>query len=328
MTTRIAAKLCPPGAPGPAGVSSLRMTRLGSQLCGCALLGFGLACANPTFPTPSPQGPLRVAVPADLELPELQMGQVVARGVVRHTVALNQGVPGARGALWVYRPSRPAPPRGHPVVLIAAAGTSLLTGRALGEHDTAEHVAFAEEGYVVAAYELDGGWPGPGAYEAFAAAEAGLLNAEVVLHYLRERVPDTDLQTVFAVGHSSAGDVALLVAAHHPELAGVVVLNASGAGCWYHAEAVLLSMSAGLPGLGAFCTRTQARSHLARLQVPLFAFTSLEDRTVPAAEVQGLAQRAREHTEVELVIATEGDHRASMLAEGIPAAIAWMNERR
>lgn len=59
--------------------------------------------------------------------------------------------------LWVHEPVSPSPTREkYPVVLIAPAGSNLLTGMHLSAHDRSEHLPWVREGYLVVAYELRG----------------------------------------------------------------------------------------------------------------------------------------------------------------------------
>ncbi len=55
-------------------------------------------------------------------------------------------------------------------------------------------------------------------YEAFRAADAGLINARNALEYTLAKVPEVNAKQLFSVGHSSAGTLALLFAEHEPRL--------------------------------------------------------------------------------------------------------------
>ena len=92
---------------------------------------------------------------------------------------------GVAMTVWIYRPARPAPAAGRPVVLIGAAGTPLFWGMALGDGDRAEHLPWAKQGYLVVAYSLDGHVANAeddaqtrAGVRAFLGARAGLDNAE------------------------------------------------------------------------------------------------------------------------------------------------------
>src|SRR5579875_3099238 len=123
--------------------------------------------------------------------------QSVGPGVVRH-VAVIKNLRGAAETLWVYEPSNPN--RGKlPCVLIAPAGTPLIYGNQLGNGDMPEHIPYAQAGYVVVAYSLDGAVADSNhlsvgglvaAATAFANANFGLTDAESALDYALRAVPN------------------------------------------------------------------------------------------------------------------------------------------
>ena len=310
---------------------------LSSRICpvariGAASLALAAGCgpaaptALPPFPAPEPQAALDLTLP-EHTWPELGDAHPLRPGIRRHALHLMGDRPGTRGLLWIYVPEGPPPPGGRPAVLIPPAGTDVLVGKGLETLDTFEHLPYARAGFVVVAFELDGYDRGSeaGDYAGFVRVKAGLLNGVAALDFLKRRVPGVDHDRIFAVGHSSAGDAALLFAAHHPELAGVVVYNSSGDGCWYHDPGYLAHRHRWEAGFADFCQQTRARNHVHRLAMPALVFGSREDPLVSAAAVQHLADAIP--TDVELHVADRGDHYDSMRKEGIPAGVAWLTRR-
>ena len=129
--------------------------------------------------------------------------------------------------LYFYLPPGDHPPGSLPCVLIAPAGSILITGMDLGEGDRKEHLPYVRAGFAVLSYSLDGHVPDRKAAsdaqirqasQEFLAAKAGLTNAKVALEWLTARVPEVDADRIYAAGHSSAGTLALLLAENEPRI--------------------------------------------------------------------------------------------------------------
>ena len=140
-------------------------------------------------------------------------------------------MPGHSGKLWLYLPDGDHAPKSLPCILIAGAGSNLITGMSLGDGDRAEHLPYVRAGFAVLAYELDGMLPEPKPTDdaafapyirSFVDAEAGLVNMRVAVEFATTRVPSIDPDRLFAVGHSSAATLALLVAENEPRIAACV----------------------------------------------------------------------------------------------------------
>src|SRR5262249_49729733 len=108
----------------------------------------GLGCSRPG---PAPGGPPASPPVASPGAPA--GSRALAHGVtVREAEIERQGTP---MTVWIYRPAPSATGR-RPAILIAPAGTPLIWGVKLRDADRAEHLPWAERGYVVVAYSLDG----------------------------------------------------------------------------------------------------------------------------------------------------------------------------
>ncbi len=148
----------------------------GAPLGGKSSLPKG-AISLPNFPEPGPP-------------------QAIEPGIVMHDIALGPkpaprgSAPGHSGQLWLYLPEGDHAPGSLPCVLIAPAGTSLLTGIGLADGDRAEHLPWVRAGFAVMAYDLDGHRPEDNngakfeeAVDGFFRARAGLVNAHIALEY-------------------------------------------------------------------------------------------------------------------------------------------------
>ncbi|MGO9917397.1 MAG: alpha/beta hydrolase family protein [Isosphaeraceae bacterium] len=272
-------------------------------------------------------------------LPDLGPGTDLAPGIRFHEVKLGSRagatnrVPSRRGKLWLYVPAGDRPPRSLPCVLIAPAGSNLITGMDLGDRDRAEHLPYARVGFVVVAYELDGALPNRekpseqdlrGCIAAFADAGAGLVDARVALDFATTRVPVVDPQRIFAVGHSSAGTLALLIAENEPRVAGCVAFAPAVDLAIKYPPQIQQQLTQTFPPAKRLFAQLNPRTSESDIQCPVFLFYADDDAPF-AGQVHDLAQRlssAGKTVTAEHV--TEGGHYDSMIREGIPRAIYWL----
>ncbi len=291
--------------------------------------------------------------------PDLGPGQTLEPGVVRHEVPLGYNPlydglaphpspfrptmpprstrPGHSGKLWVYLPSGDHEPQSLPCILIAGAGTNLMTGMALGEGDVPEHLPWVRAGFAVVAYELDGMLPNrddptdaelKAAMQAFYAARAGLINAKIAIEYALRKVPQVDPKRMYAVGHSSAGTMALLFAEHEPRLAGCVAF-APVADTEASLDGLAVRIfSLAVPGLRTNIARYSPRNHEIQLRCPVLLFHAEDDGNVPVEESRKCAARLQAlRKTVTLQTVPTGDHYDSMIDQGVPLAIRWVQNR-
>lgn len=291
-----------------------------------------------TLSAPVDPGP--IVAPA---FPDLPPAQPVAPGVVRHEVRFGApwgpgSPPGRSGKLWVYLPKGDHAPGSLPGIVIAGAGSYMVTGMDLAEGDMPEHIPWAQAGFAVLAYELDGMVRGDPPADAefiegargFVAARAGLVNAKNAVDYLVAKVPQVDANRLFAVGHSSAGTEALLVAENDPRIKGVVAF-APGT---FDGEfgAMISGLTSHVPGIEAMRTVYDpgAQANVARLTCPVMLFTALDDDVVPPAETQGLHAKIGSWSPCPespvLHTVPSGGHYDPMLNPGIARAIDWVRE--
>jgi dipeptidyl aminopeptidase/acylaminoacyl peptidase len=293
----------------------------------CSFLALG--CRHgPAAEDPAPP-PASVALPSGAKAGATRE---LANGVTVRELELDRlGTP---MTVWVYRPAASAAGR-RPVVLIAAAGTPLIWGMKLSDGDRAEHVPWAEHGYVVVAYSLDGpveDREDAGAIEvgvrAFIRANTGLDNARAAVELALAIEPRADPERVYAVGHSSAATLALRVGAELPRVKAIVAFNPV-ADVDAHVMPFLDPIRQMEPLAPARLHASSPIAHVAALrQKPVFLFHSTDDAVVPVAESEKLAEALKPlASTTRVVIVPTGDHYHSMLERGLPAAIAWLDAR-
>jgi dienelactone hydrolase len=276
----------------------------------------------PNFPEP---GPAREIEPG-IMLREVKLGP--ARPPV--------GVPpGFCGKLWLYTPSGEHPAKSLPCVLICGAGSDLITGMDLGDGDRPEHLPYVRAGFAVLAFELDGSLQDrekatemetrQAAFR-FLNARAGLVNAHIALEYALKKMPEVDPDRISAAGHSSAGTLAVLFAEHEPRLkACVAFAPALDVEKRFDPQDVArLTMV----GLGDLCVRYSPKRNEDKLRAPLFLFHAKDDSVVPFVDSEAFASDLQSKGKpVTLDLVPTGEHYDSMINEGIPRAIAWLNEQ-
>ncbi len=292
-------------------------------LLGCLVLALcGCGGSQPSYTAPKPES-----------LPDLNKGQTLQPGVVFHEVTFtHEGIP---NKLWVYLPEKLASAK-IPCVLIAPAGSTLLTGMKLGTGDRPEHLPYVKAGYAVVSYELYGDV----AEKATAAQElrgirefqkvrAGLVNARNALAYAQSKVPAIDPEQIFTAGHSSAGTLSLLVAEHESAVKGCIAfapvtdvvqrINSQPGG---------KDLSRQISGLPKFLEESSPRTHIAKLNCPVFLFHARDDQIVPVKESADFAAELKKtNQQVTLVEVPHGGHHEGMIQTGIPDAINWLNRR-
>lgn len=276
----------------------------------------------PNFPEPGPA----VEIAPGVMLREVKLG--VARPPLGSP-------PGHGGKLWLYLPQGEHAPRSLPCILIAGAGSDLVTGMDLGDGDRPEHLPYVRAGFAVLAFELDGVPEdrrnptemdmGRSMFQ-FLAARSGLVNAHVALEYALAKVPEVDPSRITAAGHSSAGTLALLFAENEPRLkACVAFAPAIDLEKRFGPQAV--AQLKGM-GVGDLVVRGSPKNQADRLQAPLFLFHARDDSNVPVEDSEAFAALLKTKGKaVTLDLVPNGDHHDSMINPGIPHAIAWLNEQ-
>lgn len=198
--------------------------------------------------------------------------------------------------------------------------------------DRDEHLPYALAGYVVVAFDIAGALPSePNAWEtakgmlAFREAAAGLDSASAALDLSLERY-SIDERRVYAVGHSSAGTLALLVAAFDSRIKAVVAFAPVTDVVSWFPEELHSALEKGMPGHSAFLRTASPITHADRLaRKPVFLFHAKDDSVVPPQETQRLFDAMVDRdVATRLAVVSTGDHYDTMMDEGIPRAIEWL----
>jgi dienelactone hydrolase len=289
----------------------------------------------PTAVAPAVKRPWTMPV-----LPAPGEGVEIEPGVWLHEVELRGGggpggkLPGHSGKLWLYLPDGDHDPKSLPCILIAGAGSNLITGMGLGDGDRAEQLPYVRAGFAVLAYELDGMLPEPkptndAAFapfvRSFLDAEAGLVNMRVAVEFATTKVPSIDPGRLFAVGHSSAATLALLVAENEPRIAACVAFAPQVDVKEFIPTQAQQALAQLVPGANQFFTRFNPRDGEEKFHCPLLLFVALDDPIVKIQAIRGLEERLKGmNKSVVLATVPTGGHYDPMINTGIPLAIRWL----
>jgi dienelactone hydrolase len=245
--------------------------------------------------------------------------------------------PGARMAMGVYLPAGDHQPRSLACVLIAPAGTPLIHGNALdGDLNNPEFIPYIRAGYAVVEFSLDG-WMPKGdesnaafatAYRQFSAASAGVKNADAAFRFARS-LPLVNPNQIYIAGHSSAATLALLYAAHQPQLAGCI---AYAPAVDVESDAQQLLSNPGIeqlmPGIRQFVKRTSPVSHVNRFKVPILSFHSQGDQATSASENRQFCDRLKQAgVDVTYIEVPGNDHYQTMISPGLKRGVDWLAAR-
>ena len=333
----------------PASDSSKGMVQLAIVLAGIfAFFGMCLAIFLAVAfqgRNPAPQvthgSPLPVTEAPVPTFPDLGTARILQPSGVRMYFVQMPGssIPGHSMAMRLYLPPADGPPQSIPCVLVAPAGTNLLRGNDMDADDYhAETLPYAEAGMAVVFYSLDGGMADSenatdgqfaDAYKRFRAAAGGVINARNALEFVLAKAPQVNPALIFAAGHSSAGTVSLLLAGNEERLAGCLAY----APCT-DVEARLgpvlqdIAVQQLLPGVKDFIKQTSPRNQVDNLHCPIFLFHADDDSNVNVSESRNYARQLNDAgVDVEFVTVPTGEHYQSMIQDGVPRGIQWINKQ-
>ena len=219
-----------------------------------------------------------------------------------------------------------------PCVFVAPAGTRMLYGSAIDDEDSPEHLPYAYAGFAVVAYELSGDVPdshgphvtfgqiAPGIRQ-FMDAEGGVDNARAAIDFVLHKVPEVNPARLYCAGHSSAGTVALDVAAADKRIRAVCAY----APCCDVTQRWgddLPKLETVVPGVTDFAAQVSPINHASEFHCRVFVFHADDDQNVSTANVwaflNALLAAGKPYG---FSSVPTGGHYQSMIDEGIPRGI-------
>lgn len=236
-------------------------------------------------------------------------------------------------AVWVYRAAgwTDAP---RACVLIAASGSTGITGASLSEDDVAEHIPYVAEGCIVIAYEVNGAFDANGdperyveAMRQFVLAEGGVENARAALRAARAVEPRIDSSRLFVAGHGSGANVALLVAAREPGIRAAVAFAPMSDVIAGIGPIVLEALDQSTPGLKAFLESSQPDALAKDVRCPTMLFHAEDDLAAPIDQTRSLAAAmSAAGNAPTLIEPKQGGHVQAMLDQGLKQAAGWLGQ--
>ena len=232
--------------------------------------------------------------------------------------------------VWLYRPTGAGEDRSpRPLVVVPPAGSNLVTGMGLADGDRPEHLPYVEAGFCVAAFAISGAEPArlddEAAYQrsmqAFAASELGIADARRAISVAMAHLP-VDEKRIVVAGHSSAGTLALQVAAVDDRVDEVIAF-APVTDLVANFGDNFAVIEREIPDLTAKLRAYSPLALVPRLDKPVFLFHARDDQVVLPQETEALAAKLgywAERVEVD-----SGGHYDSMIVEGLPKAIDWID---
>lgn len=280
-----------------------------------------------------------IPVPTFADRSESEPFQVAA-GVSRIVIPLGEqggyySTPGMGGMIWVYLPAGEHAMGSLPCVLMAASRYSVDVGAALDSLDEDEYVTYAQAGFVVVAYELDGRNDAEmfnvaaeqKQFAAFADSCAGMVNARNAFQCMLQRFPEVNPQQIFTAGIYLSSIQALLFAEHEPRIAGVVAI-APTIDVPAHLG-VLLLRSNPQPGFIDFATQSSPSTHVKQLKSSVFIYLEEEDEPLlpnQAKEIKAFVAALKKQGTDATLMAVKSEFNGRV-DEGIQPSIKWLKEQ-
>ena len=317
---------------------------------GLAYVGFGklkdasIYANQPDFGDPTSLFPIdQIPAPASFSNVQISRREGISPGGLPgrteyYTVTMQpdgEDNAGLAMSLRIYMPGGEHEAGSLPCVLIAPARTNLMVGNRLDDgsyHD--ETLPYAKAGMVAVTYSLDGACDLQSAtdqqlrraYLEFRAAAAGVVNGRNALEYVLQKVPEVDPNRIYCAGHSSAGTVSLLLAAHEPRISGCIAYAPAAD---VEAELAEILKDAGasllLPRLADFLKQSNPMTHLNRIKCPVFLFHARDDSNTPFHRTNTFAVQAKAAgVQVTFSPVDRGGHYQSMIDQGIPLGVQWL----
>ena len=266
--------------------------------------------------------------------PSLPAAQKLEEGIIVHKVRTNKD--DEASDVWIYLPEKTSQEK-LPVILVTAAGSYLWNGTSLDEGDQPEHLPYVKKGYAVIAYETPGSLDKINVNKAtdeqffkaakdFKNSKAGLLSLQNALTYALEKIPLLDTERVFIAGHSSAATHSLLAAANEPRVKAAIAY-APATDLEKRLAEMLAPFDQGIPGFKSFIKDSSPKNNIPKIKIPIFIFHATDDSVVPIEDTKMfVSELQKSNANVTFLIADNGDHYDSMIQQGIPKAIEWLNK--
>ena len=268
-------------------------------------------------------------------------------GVIRHEIRfadqkenvahMGDKAPGKLMQLRIIIPENHVEGTKIPLVLVAPAGTNLMTGIHMPDRKyTAETQPYVDAGMMVCVYTIDGVKPDGELTVSLLNylhfwlrnAEGGTINGRIALDYVLDKFPDVDRNRIYTAGHSSAGTAALQLASADSRIKK----------CAAYAPICFLDRRLGpvlddpqiskeVEGIHDYVRGWSPHRRVEQFHCPVMVFHAVDDGNEPWQNTRDFAKLlTRNGKDIKMVSSRRGGHYQSMIDEGIPSAIRWFND--
>jgi len=295
-----------------------------------SILFFSTSCQAQPNKADSDKQEVKTTKNQAADFPPIGNPKKITNGILVYEVKLNQG--NRTNKVWVYLPEKPTKDK-IPCVLIAPAGSRLIDGASVGEGSRPEHLPYVKAGFAVISYDIDGEPKDESeestieAATAFKNSNAGLINQKNALDYALAKFPAINSEKIYVAGHSSAATHALLVGANEPRVKGIVAYAPATDVEKFIGEG-LDAFDDYISGFRRFILQSSPINNVSKIKVPVFLFHAEDDSTVSIKMTEEFEKKLKQsNADVTFVKAKSGDHYDSMIKQGIPKAVDWLNKQ-
>lgn len=258
----------------------------------------------------------------------------IENGIIAYKVRLNKDDDSSD--VWVYLPDKQIKKK-LPVILITAAGSYLWNGTSLDEGDQPEHLPYVRSGYIVIAYETPGSLDKVDlekisdeqlgkAVTDFKNSKAGLIQAQNALNYALEKISAIDADKIYSAGHSSSATLSLLIAANEPRVKATIAY-APATDLEKKIKSVIEPFNDAFPGYKEFIFQSSPKNNISKINIPVFISHATNDSVIPFEDTKTFVlELQKSNPNVTFISTDKGDHYDSMIKEGIPKGIEWLNK--
>lgn len=255
---------------------------------------------------------------------------------VEHTLKKELFNPKTNGKIWVYLPTEYAK-KTVPVILVPPAGTRLFHGMELSDGDSPEHTPYVKEGFAVISFDLSGPWPATEtdqnilmAINSFVTRNGGLDDVKEALGVAKNKFPNLNHNEVYIAGHSSAATISLMAAQQIPEIKAAIayapIIDTES-----YLSDIAGQVTPAIPEFKNVLIDNSPHKNLDKYRIPVFLFVAKDDGHM-SDQKNSYKQftKALKNKDAQLTFmqVKSGGHYQSMIDEGIPSAISWLNSLR
>lgn len=277
-------------------------------------------------------------VPAAGEVRSLKWANVYTAKFGGHLKTFSaRNPPGCRMSVRMYFPVDLSEGKKIPCVLLAPAGSNLLTGKDCDKITYTDEIKpYVAAGMAVLHYSLDGSLDKISERRqeealssrsgSFCKAHGGVINGQRAIDFALKNFDQIDPSKLYCAGHSSAGTLSLQLASTDKRISRCIAYAPAPSlekrfADLFNQEGI----DATLPWLRMYVKQWSPGNRVSKFHCPVFIFQARDDSNTPYLDTKAFHDQltaAGKNSKLETV--NRGGHYQAMIDEGIPAAIEWL----